>query len=72
MEAAAQVVGGGETVLLVDGVAGRFAQGPTMDDQAGSDRSAELLRLLLRRASINGSRPGEDSDDDGDEDDDEW
>jgi hypothetical protein len=65
--------GGAETVLLVDGVAGRFAQGPTLDDQAGSDRSAELLRLLLRRASINGtSRPGEEEDSDDDDDDDEW
>lgn len=47
---------------LVDAVAGRFASaepakaaGATVADQ--SDRSAAMLRLLLRRASIAGTRP---------------
>ena len=45
----------GDGVALVDGVADRFShQPPTADDWSGNDRSAELLRLLLRRASIAG------------------
>ena len=65
--------GAGETVLLVDGVADRFAHGPTIDDHSGSERSAELLRLLLRRASLTAPRAGEDDEDsDAEEEDDLW
>jgi hypothetical protein len=46
---------------LVDGVAGRFSSRPALARPNGAaqvahsaDRSAELLRLLLRRASITG------------------
>ena len=62
---------------LVDGVAGRFADTPVSPHRAastadGSGRSAELLKLLLRRASISGSTRalrGRDDDDASDEDD---
>ena len=69
-------VGGADAPLLVDGVAGRFSNRPTapLDDQQGSDRSAELLRLLLRRASITGSsvRRPDGGSDDGSDDDEGW
>ncbi len=67
---------------LVDGVAGRFAYQSGGDEQAGTDRSAELLRLMLRRASVSGMAMGRGAksvaagsiaaeEDDGDDDDDD-
>jgi hypothetical protein len=39
---------------LVDGIAGRFAFQPGGSDLASNDSSAELLRMMLRRASVSG------------------
>ena len=65
---------------LVDGIAGRFAFQPGGSDLASNDSSAELLRMMLRRASVSGvsmvasarsSALGADDDGDGGDDDDD-
>ena len=68
-DAADADAGGGETMLLVDDVAGRFSTRPG-ELLSGADRSAELLRLLsLRRASIVGARPDDEEEEEDDEED---
>ena len=66
--------GADERPGLVDGVAGRFAYGRSAahDGQAGNDRSAELLRLMLRRASVSGAMDAAADDDEEEEEDDEF